>query len=479
MCMRGSGILLHITSLPSPYGIGTLGKAAYDFADFLESAGQKYWQILPVGHTGFGDSPYQAFSAFAGNPYMIDPDVLCEEGLLKPTEFSGICWGSDERRVDYGKQFDRRIRVLKNVVPRFCKTEEYELFCAENAFWLEDYAVFMSLKERFSGKPFFELKKPLPEADMKECEFWKILQFLFFRQWKKLKKYVNSKGIKIIGDLPIYVAHDSADVMGSPELFELDAKGNPVNVAGVPPDGFSPEGQLWGNPVFDWEYMRKSGYEWWIKRIGHSARMFDKVRIDHFRGFSSFYSVPFGSRNAVSGSWRAGPGTELFNAVEAAIGKPDIIAEDLGFIDDGVRDLMRKTGFPGMKILQFAFDSRESSDYLPHNYGRNCVVYIGTHDNDTLIGWLEKTEREDVDFAKKYLRLNEEEGFARGVIKSAMASVGETVILTMQDLLSLGSGSRMNIPSVPFGNWQWRSVKSDFSQKLAQELREITRLYGR
>lgn len=477
--MRGSGILLHITSLPSLYGIGTLGKAAYDFADFLEKSGQKYWQILPLGHTGFGDSPYQAFSAFAGNPYLIDLDLLCEDGLLKPEEYQGVDWGKDSRKVDYGALFRNRTRVLKNVLDRFVKTEEYELFCAENAFWLEDYSVFMSLKEKYSGKPFFEWKKPLPEPDNKSCDFWKILQFLFFGQWQRLKKYVNAKGIKIIGDLPIYVAHDSADVMGRPELFELDSKGRPINVAGVPPDSFSAEGQLWGNPVFDWEYMRQNGYRWWIKRISHSLRLYDKVRIDHFRGFSSFYSVPYGSPNAVNGAWRAGPATELFEAVEAELGKPDIIAEDLGFIDDGVRSLMKKTGFPGMKILQFAFDSRESSDYLPHNYEKNCVVYIGTHDNDTLTGWLENADKDDVAYAAEYLRLNKKEGSVDGFIKSAMASVGDTVILTMQDLLGFGSDSRMNTPSTAYGNWRWRALESDFSPELAEKLNGITKLYGR
>ncbi len=465
--MRVSGILLHITSLPSPYGIGTLGKAAYDFVDFLERAGQKRWQILPVGHTGFGNSPYQAFSAFAGNPYMIDLDFLCDEGLLKKEEYELIDWGINERCVDYGKIFRNRTAVLKNIFPRFRETEEYRRFCDENAFWLDDYALFMAKKEVFF------------DSVEENCRFYKILQFLFYSQWYKLKNYVNSKGIEIIGDLPIYVSRDSADVIGNPKLFELDERGNPINVAGVPPDGFSKEGQLWGNPVFDWEYMRASGYDWWIKRFGHSMQMFDKVRVDHFRGFSGYYSVSAGSVNAVNGFWRKGPSAELFEAVESKIGKPDIIAEDLGFIDDSVRDLMDKTGFPGMKILQFAFDSREESDYLPHNYGRNCVAYIGTHDNDTLAGWLDNAPAEDVEYAKKYLRLNVEEGFVRGVIKSAMSGVADTVIFTMQDLLGLGSEARMNIPSTAFGNWQWRAVKSDFSTDLADELLSITKLYGR
>lgn len=477
--MRGSGILLHVSSLPSAYGIGTLGKAAYDFVDFLEKSGQQYWQILPLGHTGFGDSPYQAFSAFAGNPYMIDFDYLCKDELLKREEYQYIDWGKNRRKVDYGKLSQSRIKVLKNVMLRFKKTEEYELFCAENAFWLEDYSVFASMKEKFSGAPFFEWKKPLPNSDKSECEFWKVLQFLFFSQWKRLKDYSNSKGVKIIGDLPIYVAYDSADVMGNPKLFELDFKGRPINVAGVPPDAFSPSGQLWGNPVFDWDYMQSDGFGWWIKRIRHSLKLFDVLRIDHFRGFSSFYSVPFGSKDAVNGKWRAAPGEELFEAVEKAIGKPAVIAEDLGFIDDGVRELIKKTGFPGMKILQFAFDSRDGGDYLPHNYTKNCVAYIGTHDNDTLAGWLASAPEKDVAYAAEYLRLNEAEGYVDGFVKSALASVADTVILTMQDLLSLGTQARMNTPSTVSENWQWRALKSDFSADLAEKLNRLTKLYGR
>lgn len=477
--MRGCGILLHITSLPSPYGIGTLGKAAYDFVDFLGKSGQKFWQILPLGHTGFGDSPYQAFSAFAGNPYMIDLDFLCRDSLLNPEEYQHVDWGKNGRKTDYGKLSKNRMRVLGNIGSRFRKTDEYELFCAENAFWLEDYSVFASLKERFGEAPFFEWQKPLAEADKKDCELHKILQFLFFSQWKNLKAYANSKGIKIIGDLPIYVAYDSADVMGNPKLFELDSHGRPVNVAGVPPDAFSPLGQLWGNPVFDWDFMRNDGFGWWIKRIRHSLSLFDVLRIDHFRGFSSFYSVPFGSENAVNGSWRAAPGEELFEAVEKSIGKPSIIAEDLGFIDNGVRDLMKKTGFPGMKILQFAFDSRDGGDYLPHNYGKNCVVYIGTHDNDTLAGWLANAPKKDIAYAAEYLRLNKTEGYVDGFIKAALASVADTVILTMQDLLSLGTQARMNTPSTVSGNWQWRALKNDFSPELSEKLKALTVLYGR
>lgn len=475
--MRGSGILMHITSLPSDSGIGTLGKAAYEFADFLKKSGQSYWQILPVNPTGFGDSPYQALSAFAGNPYLIDLDILCEEGLLKAEEYRDVDWGSDETAVDYGRLFENRISVLKNVVGRFAVSDAYSLFCSENSWWLDDYARFAALKEANGNKPWFEWSKN--DFESETAEFYRILQFLFYKQWTDLKRYINSLGIRIIGDLPIYVAHDSAEVWGSPQYFELNSRKVPVNVAGVPPDSFSAEGQLWGNPVYDWDYIRSEGFEWWIKRISHALTVCDVIRIDHFRGFSGYYSVPYGSRNAVGGMWRKAPGSELFKAVEKRIGKANIIAEDLGFVDDGVKSLLRETGFPGMKILQFAFDSRESNDYLPHNYPQNCVVYVGTHDNETLAGWFESASRDDVEFAKKYLRLNEAEGLVNGTLKAAMASVADTVILTMQDLLSLGTRARMNIPSVPDGNWKWRAVKGDFSDGLADYLFEITKLYDR
>lgn len=477
--MRGSGILMHITSLPSANGIGSLGKAAYEFADFLKKSGQSYWQILPVNPTGYGDSPYQALSAFAGNPYLIDLDMLCDEGLLKKEEYECIDWGNDEKQVDYGKLYKNRIPVLKNVTKRFVFSDAYRLFCRENGWWLDDYARFMALKEKQDNKPWFEWQDSKEEYDSETAEFYRILQFLFYKQWVELKKYVNSLGIRIIGDLPIYVAHDSAEVWGSPQYFELNSQKKPINVAGVPPDGFSAEGQLWGNPVYDWEYLKNEGFEWWIKRISHALMVCDVVRIDHFRGFSSYYSVPYGSVNAVNGTWRKAPGAELFKAVEKRIGKANVIAEDLGFVDDDVKSLLRETGFPGMKILQFAFDSRESSDYLPHNYIKNCVVYIGTHDNDTLAGWLENSDKSDTEFAKKYLRLNEAEGTVYGVLKSAMASVADTVILTVQDLLGLDTHARMNTPSVPCGNWKWRCKSSDLSEGLSQTLYEMTKLYDR
>lgn len=488
--MRSSGILFHITSLPSPYGIGTLGKEAYDFVDFLKAAKQKFWQILPLNPTGFGNSPYQSFSAFAGNPYMIDLDMLCGDGLLEKEEYQSEDWGDNPNQVDFGKIYLHRPQVLRKACSRFVPDDEYESFIAENAFWLEDYSLFMALKNSFGGKPWYQWPLGLKTRNEQavdgaksllsdETEYHRRVQYLFFRQWHSLKNYAHQNEIQIIGDLPIYVAHDSADTWGNPKQFQLDDDFNPIKVAGVPPDGFSSEGQLWGNPVFDWEHMRKDGYRWWIRRLEHSLNLFDRLRIDHFRGFASYYTVPYGMENAVNGLWLKGPGIEFFKAVEASLGKINIIAEDLGFVDDGVINLLNETGFPGMKVLQFAFDSRENSDYLPHNYEKNCVVYIGTHDNDTIEGWFENASPDDVDFAEKYLRLREDEGRCLGVIKSALASVGETAILTMQDLLRLGSFARMNTPSTAENNWQWRASKDDINFSLANELAELTELYRR
>lgn len=481
---------MHITSLPSPFGIGTLGKEAFGFVDFLKAAKQKYWQILPLNPTGFGNSPYQSFSAFAGNPYLIDFDTLCEFGLLTKDDYGGIDWGNDPRRVDYGKIYLHRSEVLRKACDNLPKSEEYDEFCAENAFWLDDYALFMSLKSSFGGKPWYQWPLGLKTRNEQavdgarsllshEEEYHKKVQYLFFGQWNALKAYANENGIDIIGDLPIYVAHDSADVWGNPRQFELDGDFNPLRVAGVPPDGFSSEGQLWGNPIFDWEYMRKDGYRWWIKRLEHSLSLFDRLRIDHFRGFSSYYAVKYGMKNAVNGVWLKGPGIEFFKAVEASLGKPNIIAEDLGYVDEDVINLLNESGFPGMKVLQFAFDSRENSDYLPHNYEKNCVVYIGTHDNDTLEGWFENVGHGDVEFAEKYLRLSEAEGKIKGVIKAALSSVGETAVLTMQDLLHLGSFARMNTPSTAEGNWEWRALKEEIDFNLANELAELVELYRR
>ena len=490
--MRASGVLMHLTSLSSPHGIGTMGKEARAFADFLAAGGQRYWQLLPLGPTGYGDSPYQSFSTFAGNPYLIDLDFLAEEGLLTEPEYAGEDWGEDPQRVDFGLLYRKRYPVLKKAVRRLLerKEPEYETFLAENAHWLPDYALFMALKDAGGGTPWWqwpeELRRREPRALARtgeelreETDFWQGVQYLFFRQWQKLKEYVNGRGIGLIGDLPIYVALDSADVWAGPELFQLDRELVPTEVAGCPPDAFAADGQLWGNPLFDWERMEADGYAWWIGRIAHQLRLYDMLRIDHFRGFESYYAIPFGEETARNGRWRPGPGMKLFRAVEAALGQKDIIAEDLGYLTPEVRQMLAESGFPGMKVLQFAFDSREESDYLPHNYDKNCVVYVGTHDNDTALGWLDTVSPEDRRYAMDYLKLTGAEGYHWGLMRGAWASAAQLAVVTAQDLLGLGSGARMNTPSTLGGNWQWRAMPGVFTEELAQRLRRETGIYRR
>lgn len=469
-----------------------MGKEARVFADFLAAGGQRYWQLLPLGPTGYGDSPYQSFSTFAGNPYLIDLDFLAEEGLLTEPEYAGEDWGEDPQRVDFGLLYRKRYPVLKKAVRRLLerKEPEYETFLAENAHWLPDYALFMALKDAGGGTPWWqwpeELRRREPHALARageelreETDFWQGVQYLFFRQWQKLKEYVNGRGISLIGDLPIYVALDSADVWAGPELFQLDRELVPTEVAGCPPDAFAADGQLWGNPLFDWERMEADGYAWWIGRIAHQLRLYDMLRIDHFRGFESYYAIPFGEETARNGRWRPGPGMKLFRAVEAALGQKDIIAEDLGYLTPEVRQMLAESGFPGMKILQFAFDSREESDYLPHNYDKNCVVYVGTHDNDTALGWLDTVSPEDRRYAMDYLKLTGAEGYHWGLMRGAWASAARLAVVTAQDLLGLGSGARMNTPSTLGGNWQWRAMPGVFTEELAQRLRRETGIYRR
>ena len=490
--MRRAGILMPISSLPSPYGIGTMGEQARAFVDFLEEGGQSCWQILPVCPTSFGDSPYQSFSSYAGNPYFIDLDDLAAEGLLTAEEYSTLDWGADPASVDYGLLYRRRYPVLHRACARLLDRgdEGLERFCREQAVWLEDYALFMALKGKRGGVSWFEwpqeerLRRPEAlEAARRELAgeigFWKAVQYLFFRQWRALKGYANERGIRIIGDIPIYVPRDSADVWSAPGQFLLDEDYEPIEVAGCPPDGFSADGQLWGNPLFRWEAMRADGYRWWIDRFRASAALYDVIRIDHFRGFESYYAIPGRAENARGGVWRQGPGMELFHAVRAALGDLPIIAEDLGFLTEGVHRLREECGFPGMKVLQFAFDSREDSDYLPHNYCRNCVVYTGTHDNDTIMGWMDTAAPQDVRFAWEYLRLNEAEGPNWGMMCGALQSPGDTVILTMQDLLGLGSEARMNTPSTLGCNWKWRMDKEALDPKLAKKIYKMAKLYGR
>lgn len=490
--MRSSGILMPIFSLPSGSGIGTLGKAAYDFVDFLKAAGQTIWQILPVCPTGHGDSPYQAFSSYAGNPYFIDLELLEKDGLLKKSEYKNINFGSDPHTVDYGLMYKNRYEVLKKAFYRFLADPEdyYSGFCTENAVWLEDYALFMALKDKNDGLPWYEwetgaMRRSIQAVSdyrlklQEQIEFHRVLQYLFMKQWRDLKRYAAGRGIKIMGDMPIYVAYDSADVWANPEQFQLDDVMAPTEVAGCPPDAFSKDGQLWGNPIYDWDKMRRDGYEFWTDRIRHALKLYDILRIDHFRGFESYYCIPFKEHTARYGRWRKGPGKKLFDTLTSKLGQLPIVAEDLGYLTDDVKKLLQDCGFPGMKVLQFAFDSRENSDYLPHNYTRNCVVYTGTHDNDTLAGWEKNAPRQDVCYAKKYIRYHDKESFCTAMIKTAMASVADTVIIPIQDYIEADSRARINVPSTPFGNWSWRIDPGLINDELAEKIYGMTALYGR
>lgn len=481
---------MHISSLWSKGGIGTFGKEAFEFVDFLEKSGQSFWQILPLGPTSYGDSPYQSFSAFAGNPYFIDLEKLTEQGLLEHQDWCYVNWGEDETKVDYEKLYNNRYICLKKAFSNFIENKEYKAFCKENAFWLDDYSLFMTLKNANGGKTFLEWENALrtrekgaikkaKETFADEISFQKFMQFEFFCQWTELKSYANSKGIKIIGDLPIYVAFDSSDLWANKECFSLNEDYTPKEVAGVPPDAFSEDGQLWGNPLYDWQFMKQNDFSWWKQRIAHAFKLFDTVRIDHFRGFASYYCIPYGDKNAKNGKWRKGPGTAFFKAMKEHFGELSIIAEDLGFLTADVKKLLKSTGFPGMKILQFAFDSREDSDYLPHNYDKNCVVYVGTHDNDTVMGWFENCKAEDIDYCKNYLRLSGEEGYNWGIIKAAMATTADTCIITMQDVLGLGSEARMNTPSTLGNNWKWRIKGECINDWLAGIIYNCTDIYRR
>lgn len=490
--MRTGGILMHISSLPSEYGIGTMGKEARRFVDFLVKAGQTYWQILPICPTGYGDSPYQSFSSFAGNPYFIDLEFLCKDGLLTEEECKSYFWGDKKTEVDYGILYKNRYDLLKRAYERFVRNrhKDYEIFCKEEEEWLDNYALFMALKDANAGISWLRWKDDLRfrkeetmnkarESYAREIDFYKMLQYLFFKQWRSLKEYANKKGIQIIGDVPIYVAVDSADVWANPEQFYLDKNLMPIEVAGCPPDAFTEDGQLWGNPLFRWDVMKKDGYSWWTKRMDAMSKLYDVVRIDHFRGFDSYYAIPAQDKTARSGTWRKGPGIELFRIMEAKLGRLHIIVEDLGFLTPSVIKMVEDSGFPGMKVLQFAFDPREESDYLPHNYQKHSVVYTGTHDNDTILGWMKTAPRESVNFAKKYLNLTKEEGYHWGMMRGAWASVSDLAVVPMQDVLGLDSKARMNIPSTLGRNWKWRADKKMITSALAGRVRRYMKMYGR
>ena len=489
---RASGILLPISALPSPYGIGTLGKAAYAFAEFLHAAGQKYWQLLPLGPTSYGDSPYQSFSTFAGNPYFIDLDLLAEEGLLDKEDLAAADWGNDPRYVDYGKIYEVRFDVLRRAFLRGRERdrEAVERFQAENP-WLKNYALYMAVKAHFGMKSWLEwpdeaIRVRAPEAVARyekelaeDVAFYTYLQYLFFKQWGELREYIHSLGIRIIGDLPIYVAMDSADVWAEPEFFQLGEGNIPTEVSGVPPDYFSADGQLWGNPLYDYDRMRQDGFGWWIRRVEGASRLFDVIRIDHFRGLESYWAVPYGAETAREGRWRKGPGMDLVGVLTQWFHGLDIIAEDLGFLTPEVHQLLRDSGLPGMKVLEFAFDAREPSNYLPHTYERNCVCYVGTHDNETVMQWREQADRADVTFARKYLGLNEAEGFHWGMIRGGMSSVADTFVAQMQDYLGLGAEGRMNTPGTLGNNWRWRLLPGEASPALARKIRRYAHMYGR
>ena len=489
---RLSGILLHISSLPSPYGIGTMGRAAYDFAGFLREAGQTYWQLLPLGPTSYGDSPYQSFSTFAGNPYFIDLELLAEDGLLDRGALEAADWGSNPRYVDYAKIYEARFPLLRQAFQAgyLRDRKAVEAFRRENR-WLDNYALYMAVKAHFGMRSWLEwpdedirLRRPAAVARysrelQEDVDFYTYLQFLFFRQWNALRDHIHSQGLQIIGDLPIYVAMDSADVWAEPEYFQLGEGNVPTEVSGVPPDYFTADGQLWGNPLYDYDRMARDGFAWWIRRVEGAGRLFDVIRIDHFRGLESYWAVPYGEKTAKVGRWRKGPGMDLVGTLTERFPHLEIIAEDLGYLTPEVHQLLADSGLPGMKVLEFAFDAREPSNYLPHLYDRRCVCYVGTHDNETVVQWRDQTARADLTFARKYLGLSEAEGFHWGMIRGGMASVADTFVAQMQDCLGLGAEARMNTPGTLGGNWQWRLLPGEATPALAKKLRQYTGMYGR
>lgn len=495
MKKRQSGVLMHISSLPGKYGIGSFGQSAYDFVDFLVRTKQRYWQILPLGTTSYGDSPYQSFSAFAGNTYFIDFDILIEEGLLNEADVKGADFGDDPRKVDYAKIFDARRPIMEKAVARFLQADDlsdYESFVEQNAAWLEVFAEYMAIKEHFDNLAWTEWpdeairrREAASLASYREkladkLTYHRVTQYLFFKQWLRLKAYANEHHIEIVGDMPIYVAADSADVWAQPHFFKTDAVGKPTCVAGCPPDEFSETGQLWGNPIYDWEAMDKDGYAWWIERLRESFKIYDIVRIDHFRGFESYWEVPADSETSATGKWVKGPDYKLFAAVKEALGDLNIIAEDLGFMTDEVIELRERTGFPGMKILQFAFNPDDESIDSPHLAPNNSVMYTGTHDNNTVLGWY-KDEIDDAtrQYMAQYTNRKEYETVPHAMLRTIFASVSFMAIATMQDLLELDGAARMNYPSTIGGNWTWRMTAEELNPIVEGELYSLTKTYRR
>lgn len=492
MGKRACGVLMPVFSLPSPYGIGAFSKEAYEFVDFLEQAGQSLWQILPLGPTGYGDSPYQSFSTYAGNPYFIDLGTLIERGWLTEEECGACDFGSSVSRISYDKIYQERFALLQKAYENSgIETDSgFAAFCEKNAWWLEDYALYMAVKKSFGGASWFfwdediKLRKPetlaaYREKYREEIGFYRFEQYLFQSQWSALKAYANRKKIRIIGDIPIYVAADSADVWAGRELFQLEADGTPKAVAGCPPDFFSATGQLWGNPLYDWTYHKQTDYDWWMKRIGYCYELYDILRIDHFRGFDEYYSIPYGDQTAESGHWEKGPGIVVFETMRKRLGKKAVIAEDLGFLTDTVIKLVKNSGFPGMKVLQFAFDSREAGNYMPYYYPANSVAYTGTHDNDTIMGWYDSLIKKDKAVAKQYLNIRSRKDVHLVFIREALKSAANTAVIPIQDYLALGSEARINTPSTTGGNWVWRAGKEMFTKELAGQMRALAKLYGR
>jgi len=490
---RAAGILLAVSSLPS-YGIGSFGQAARDWLGFLKAAGQKYWQILPLGPTGWGDSPYQSFSAFAISSYYVDLDGLAELGLLAKEELEAANRGQRAGRVDYAALYRRRGPLLRLACGRFRAkggSAGFESFRGENAFWLDDYALFMAIKKRHKGRPWHEWEegpklreKPALRLAGSELAddvyYYAFVQYIAHEQWRELRLCAAGLGVAIIGDMPIYVAGDSCDVWANPELFQLDEKLRPLRVAGCPPDPFSASGQLWGNPLYRWDRIEETGFEWWIRRLRSGFGLYDVMRIDHFRGLESYFSIDARAENAMGGEWVKGPGLAFVEAVNRGLPGAAIIAEDLGYLTPEVRALLEASGYPGMKVLQFAFDSREPGDYVPYTYGRNCVVYTGTHDNPTTLGWFRSAPRPDAAFALEFLGARGEREGVRSLVRCALSSVANTAVIPMQDHLCLDNRARMNVPStLGGGNWSWRMPAKAAGPGLAEKIRALTVLYGR
>ena len=489
---RSSGLLISMSALPSKYGIGSMGKCAYEFVDFLKAAGQKYWQLLPLGPTSYGDSPYSSFSTFAGNPYFIDLDMLIADGLLRRADLKGINWGEDEQSTDYGRIYDNRFKILRRAFERGGErlAAETAEFRRKNA-WVENYALYMAVKASFGMVRWMEwpdeaIRTHRPEAVREygeklrgDVDFYVFLQYLFYEQWQKLHAYAHDNGVQFIGDIPIYVALDSADVWSDPQFFQLDGNNVPTEVAGVPPDAFTEDGQLWGNPLYDWDAMAADGYGWWIRRIDGARKLYDIIRIDHFRGFESYWAVPYGDTTAKNGHWKPGPGMNLVGVLTSWFSDLRLIAEDLGYITPGVKKLLSDSGLPGMKVMEFAFDAHGESDYLPHRCERNSVCYLGTHDNDTVLGWLETTGKDDRQFAERYMHITSDEGWCWGMIRTGMSTASDLFVMQMQDVLELPASARMNTPGTASGNWRWRMLPGAANRRLAKKLRTYTETFRR